>query len=487
MPAWQTHNISKCHVSPNFMLSSTECHIAKMTSVQDSLIFRNILSHPPTAEIWNDRTRTKYYLDFEAALAKAQARLSIIPQDAADAIVKVCFDVDTLIDWDLLRQQTEHIGYPVLGVVQQLVARVNERSPTGEKWGEWSHWGATTQDLTDTASVLQIRDTLNVIENFLNQIISALRDLSQKHKSTPMAGRSNLQQAVPISAGFKFARLLATFLRHKDRLGELRKRVLVLEFGGAAGTLATLSPGGSDDIGLRCQEELAKELGLDVPDTSWHTERDRIAEFGFFCTLVTGTCAKFALDLKLEMQTEVNEMREPYAPHRGSSSTMPQKRNPIGSVYVTATAATVRQLSAALSESMVGDHERATGPWEIEWIVLPQISTLTSACLRHTAENLQGLEVDEENMKRNLDISKGMIVSEAVMMGLGPTLGRQRAHDLVYDLCREASLTGKPLLELLDGNKDIELPRQELERLCSAQNYLGLSEQMTDKVLALCK
>ncbi|KAK5956358.1 hypothetical protein OHC33_002935 [Knufia fluminis] len=136
---------------------------------------------------------------------------------------------------------------------------------------------------------------------------------------------------------------------------------------------------------------------------------------------------------------------------------------------------------------MVGDHERATGPWEIEWIVLPQISTLTSACLRHTAENLQGLEVDEENMKRNLDISKGMIVSEAVMMGLGPTLGRQRAHDLVYDLCREASLTGKPLLELLDGNKDIELPRQELERLCSAQNYLGLSEQMTDKVLALCK
>ena len=458
-----------------------------MSSVQDSVIFRNILSHPLTAEVWSDRTRTKYYLEFEAALAKAQARLSIIPQDAADAIANACSDVDNLIDWDLLRQQTESIGYPILGVVKQLVARVNKQSPAGEKWGEWSHWGATTQDLTDTASVLQIRDTLTMIEQFLDRIISALRDLSEKHKATPMAGRSNLQQAVPISAGFKFARLLATFLRHKDRLKELRQRVLVLEFGGAAGTLATLSPDGSDDVGLQCEAELAKELGLEVPDIPWHTERDRIAEFGFFCTLVTGTCAKFGLDLKLEMQTEVNEIREPYAPHRGSSSTMPQKRNPIGSVYITATAATVRQLSAALSESMVGDHERATGPWEIEWIVLPQISTLTSACLRHTAENLEGLEVDEDNMKRNLDITKGAIVSEAVMMGLGATLGRSRAHDLVYDLCRESNVSGKPLLDLLDGSQDIDLPRKELERLCSAQNYLGLSEKMTDRVLALCK
>lgn len=456
-----------------------------MASVQDSLIFRNILSHPPTAEIWSDRTRTKYYLDFEAALAKAQARLAIIPQQPAEAIVKTCSDVDALIDWDLLRQQTENVGYPVLGVVKQLVARVNDRSPIGEKWGEWSHWGATTQDVTDTASILQVRDTLNIIDDFLDRIIDALRILSERHKNAPMAARSNLQQAVPIGAGFKFARLLATFVRHRTRLAEVRKRVLVAEFGGAAGTLATLSPDGVDDVGLKCQEELAKELGLDVPDIAWHTERDRIAEFGFFCTLVTGTCAKFALDLKLEMQTEVNEMREPYVPYRGSSSTMPQKRNPIGCVYVTATAATVRQLSAALSESMVGDHERATGPWEIEWIVLPQISTLTSACLRHTAENLEGLEVDTESMERNLDISKGAIVSEAVMMGLGPSIGRQKAHDLIYDLCREAEATGKPLLELLDENQEIRLPRHELERLCSARNYLGLSAKMTDRVLMM--
>lgn len=458
-----------------------------MASVQDSVIFRNILSHPDTAQIWSDRARTQCYLQFESALAKAQSRLSIIPQNAADAIVTACSDIDALIDWDLLRTQTENIGYPVLGVVKQLVSKVNDLSPHGEKYGEWSHWGATTQDVTDTATILQIRDTLNIIEQFLHRIIKALKDLSEKYKATPMPARSNLQQAVPISAGFKFARLLATFLRHKQRLVELRSRVLVFEFSGAAGTLATLSPDGSDDIGLQCQVELAKELGLEVPDIAWHTERDRIAEFGFFCSLLTGTCAKFALDLKLEMQTEVNEMREPYVPHRGSSSTMPQKRNPIGSVYVTATAATVRQLSGALSESMVGDHERATGPWEIEWIVLPQIATLTSACLRHTVENLEGLEVDENSMQNNLEMSKGAIVSEAVMMGLGPTLGRQKAHDIVYDLCREANITDTQLVDLLDKNKDIELPREELERLCDPKNYLGLSEKMTERILDMCK
>lgn len=454
-----------------------------MTSVQDSLIFRNILSHPRTADIWSDKTRTLYYLQFESALAQAQSRLSIIPKAAAGAIVAACSDLDDLIDWDLLRSQTENIGYPVLGVVKQLVAKVNSVSPSGEKYGEWSHWGATTQDVTDTATILQIRDTLDVFEEFLDRIVKDLRVLSEKHKATPMPARSNLQQAVPTSAGFKFARLLATFHRHKQRLRELRSRVLVVEFGGAAGTLATLSPNGADEIGFHCQDELAKELGLAVPDIAWHTERDRIAEFGFFCTLITGTCAKFALDLKLEMQTEVNEMREPYVPHRGSSSTMPQKRNPIGSVYVTATAATVRQLSAALSESMVGDHERATGPWEIEWIVLPQIATLTSACLRHTAENIRGLEVDEEKMRRNLDMSKGAIVSEAVMMGLGPTLGRQRAHDIVYDLCREANLQDRQLVDLLDESQEIKLSREELEKLCDARNYLGLSEKMTERLL----
>lgn len=185
-----------------------------------------------------------------------------------------------------------------------------------------------------------------------------LRMLCETHKATPMAARSNLQQAVPITFGFKLARVLATCQRHLTRLQEIRLRLFVLEFGGAAGTLATLDPA----LALQCQAEVAKELGLAVPEIAWHTERDRIAEVGAFFALVTATCSKFALDVKLMMQTEVREVSEPYVPHRGSSSTMPQKRNPIACAYVTAMSATVRQLSASLFEAMVGDHERSTGP-----------------------------------------------------------------------------------------------------------------------------
>lgn len=454
-----------------------------MSKDYDFGVFQNILSHTPTSLVWSDRQRTKYFLDFEAALAKVQARLNIIPEQPANAIIAACSDWETFIDWDLFRRQTEIIGYPVLGLVQQLVAHVDKQSPPGESWGQFSHYGATTQDVTDTASVLQIRDSLDIFQKLLNDIINALRSICQTHRATPMPGRSHLQQAVPISVGFKFARLLATFLRHMERLDQLRGRILVLEFSGAAGTLATLSPDGKDEKAFECQNLLADALNLQVPDISWHAERDNIAEYGFFCNFITGTCAKFATDLMLGMQNEVNEMREPYVPHRGSSSTMPQKRNPISSAYVKATAATVRQLSATLSESIVGDHERSTGPWEIEFIVLPQISILTAACLQHTLDNLQGLEIDQANMRANLDISQGGIVSEAVMMGLGPTLGRQRAHDLVYELFQEAQKTDRPLVDLLSENAEIRLPRTQLEDLCSVDHYLGLSVTMTEKIL----
>lgn len=467
-----------------------------MTSVQDSVIMGNILSTKESAAIWSDRTRTEYYLRFEAALAVAQGRLGIIPQRAADEIVKKC--TLEIIDWEEYRIQTERIGYPVLGVVKQLVASVNEVEPG---LGEWAHWGATTQvrpgypiivqllslpslqDVTDTAMVLQLRDTLNLFETSLTGITASLRKLAAEHKTTPMAARSNLQQAVPISFGFKLARLLATFQRHTERLSELRARLLVLQFSGAAGTLATLPPAQA----LACQSLLADELGLGVATIAWHTERDSVAEAGALCALLTGTCAKFALDLKLCMQTEVGELAEPYAPHRGSSSTMPQKRNPIGSVYVTALGATVRQLSAALFEAVVGDHERSTGPWEIEWIVLPQIGTLTHAALRHTEELLEGLEVYPEAMKRNLEITKGAVVSEAVMMGLGPTMGRQYAHDLVYELCRKAVKEDRSLLELLLENEEVKksgVGEEKLKELCDPANYLGLSAEMVDRVLA---
>jgi len=317
------------------------------------------------------------------------------------------------------------------------------------------------------------------VEIKICQIISALKMLANRHKETPMAGRSNLQQAVPMTFGFKMARLLATFDRHHTRLLEIKKRLLVVEFGGAVGTLATID----SKIALKCQALLAKKLGLEVPDIAWHTERDRIAEVGAFFALLTSTCAKFAFDIKLMMQTEVAEVSELYKPHRGSSSTMPQKRNPISCAYITASNATIRQLSIALFEGMVTDHERSTGPWEIEWIVLPQISTLTDSVLKHTLDLVSGLEIHPHNMWKNLAVTHGSIVSEAVMMKLGETLGRQYAHDLVYDLCRRAEVEDRPLIDLLDECPEVKLEREELEKLCDPANYLGLSVEMTEMVL----
>ncbi|MFY9768955.1 MAG: 3-carboxy-cis,cis-muconate cycloisomerase [Xanthobacteraceae bacterium] len=442
-------------------------------SLIDSAVFRDIFSTEAMRTVFSDENRVQKYLDFEAALARAQARLGIIPTEAAEEICRHCHAAE--MDFAKLKIQTERIGYPVLPVVQQLVGLCRDGL------GEWCHWGATTQDITDTATVMQMREALVLIERHIDDIAGALAALARKYRDTPMAGRSNLQQAVPITFGYKMATLLAAFARHRERLSELRSRVLVGEFGGAAGTLSSL--GGR---GLATQAELMKELKLGVPAIAWHTVRDCIAEVGCFLGLVTGTCGKIALDVKLLMQTEVEEVYEPFHEGRGSSSTMPQKRNPISSVYITALVSVVRQQVAALLDAMVEDHERATGPWEIEWIVVPEIFCLTAGALAQTEFVLKGLQVDAKKMRANLDLTKGLIVSEAVMMGLGPYLGRQYAHDLVYDICRKVVATRRPLVDLLAENTEIakHLDRPALEKLCDPANYLGEAGAMVDRVLA---
>ena len=446
------------------------------STILDSAVFRDIFTTPAMRAVWSDENRVQKYLDFEAALARAQARLKIIPQKACDEIAKHC-DAK-LIDMAKLKEATERIGYPVLPVVQQLVKLCKD------KLGEWSHWGATTQDITDTATVMQIREALDIVGQEIDAICDALAALAKKYRDTPMAGRSNLQQAVPITFGYKMATLLASFERHKLRLAQLKERVLVGEFGGAAGTLSSL---GKD--GLKCQVELMKELKLGQPAISWHTVRDCIAEVGCFLGLVTGSCGKIAFDVKLMMQTEVEEVYEPFHQGRGSSSTMPQKRNPISSVYITAQTAMVKQLVAALLEAQIEDHERSTGPWEIEWIALPEIFMLSAGALAQTRFVVEGIQVNEKKMRENIDITKGLIMSEAVMMGLGDQLGRNYAHDLVYDICREVVKTGRPLIDLLAENEEIKkhADRKKLEALVDPANYLGVAGEMVDRVLAMRK
>src|SRR5882672_6479227 len=448
-----------------------------MTAVGvSSGIFRDIFSTEPMRRIFADENRIQKYLDIEAALARAQARLGIIPQNACDEILRHCAIAE--YDFAKLKAQTERIGYPVLPVVQQLVALCRDGL------GEWCHWGATTQDITDTATVLQIREALDLIEADLVAISDALAALAKRYRDTPMAGRSNLQQAVPITFGYKAATYLAGFERHLERLKELRPRVLVGEFGGAAGTLSSLGK-----RGLEVQAALMKELSLGQPRIAWHTVRDCIAEVGCFLGLVSGSCGKIAFDVKLMMQTEVEEVYEPFHEGRGSSSTMPQKRNPISSVYITAQTGIVKQLVAALLEAMIEDHERATGPWEIEWIALPEIFMLSAGAIAQTRFVVAGLQVNKKKMRTNLDITKGLIMSEAVMMGLGAKMGRNKAHDVVYDICREVVKTGRPLIDLLAENKEISkhADRKQLEKMVDPANYLGVAGEMVDRVLAMRK
>lgn len=439
----------------------------------DSSLFGNAFSSEPMRKVFSDENRIRKYLEFEAALATVQGRLGVIPADAAAEISANC--VLDKIDMNNLRADTERIGSPVLGLVQQLSAR------SKDGLGEYCHWGATTQDVTDTATILQVREALDLVASDLAAISGSLADLARRHRDTPMVGRSYLQHAVPITFGFKIAALLSAIERHRQRLAELSPRVLVGEFAGAVGTLASLPAGGLD-----IQAALMKALRLGQPDIAWHTQRDRIAEVGCVLGLVTGTLAKLATDVKLMMQTEIGEAFEPAAPGRGSSSTMPQKRNPVSCVYIHVCASVVRQHVAALLEAMVSDHERASGSWQIEWVSLPDAFLLTSGALTHARSLAAGLEVDEARMRANLDLTHGLIVSEAVMMGLAPHLGRGHAHDLVQTLCAQAIEQRRPLFDMLAETPEItrHVDADALRNLSDPARYLGLSAAMVDRVLA---
>ena len=443
------------------------------SSTIDSAILGELFSTAAMRRVFTDENRVGLSLAIEAALARVEGRLGIIPEAAAQEIAAQA-RVEN-IDFELLGRRTALVGSPIIPLVEQLTARC------ANGLGQYCHWGATTQDVTDTATVLQVREALVLIDAELDAVAAALARLAREYRATPMAGRSNLQQAVPITFGFKAAAGLAAIERHRERLAELRPRVLTGQLGGAAGTLASIGA-----RGLEVQAGLMAELGLAQPEIAWHSHRDRLAEAGCFLGLVTGTLGKIATDVKLMMQTEVGEAFEGFAPGRGSSSTMPQKRNPVACNFIVAGAALVRQQVAALLDAMVEDHERASGPWQIEWVAVPEIFLLASGALAHARTLLEGLEVDAARMRANLDLTDGQIVAEAVMMELAPKIGRERAHDLVYELCRRASVERRPLIEMLAGDAEVtrHLDRAALARLLDPANYLGLASTMVDRVLA---
>ncbi len=438
-----------------------------------SSIFGDLFAASPMRDVFCDAARLQRWLDVEAALARVEARLGLIPAKAADEIGRRCHA--EAIDLGRLRTDTARAGTPILPLVRQIAARCADGA------GEFVHWGATTQDIIDTGMMLQVRDALGLVTSDLAAIRQGLRGLAARHRDTPMAGRSYMQQAAPITFGFKVAVVLDGIARLDERLAELRQRALVGQFGGAVGTLAAL---GADGFAVR--DALMAELGLGVPLIAWHAMRDRVAELGCFLGLLAGTLAKFAADVALMMQTELGEVYEGYAEGRGASSTMPQKRNPVAATFVLAAAANIRQLVPVLLGAMVADHERATGPWQSEWVALPEIFLLSSGVLAHARTLVEGLEVDAARMATNLGLSGGLIASEAIMMALAPALGRQRAHDLVGDLARRAAAGEGRFVDLLAATPDVAVrfDRAALARLVEPAAHVGLAGSIVDRLLA---
>ncbi|MBS0241583.1 MAG: 3-carboxy-cis,cis-muconate cycloisomerase [Proteobacteria bacterium] len=441
------------------------------STAYDSAIFRDLFGTPEMRAVFSDEALARRYVEVEVALAHAEARAGVIPAAAAEAIARSGENLS--LDLAKLKAETDVVGYPIVGIVHQLAKSAGEA-------GGYVHWGATTQDIMDTATVLQLRDALALVESDLDAIETALAGLARKHRDTVMAGRTHLQHALPVTFGFKAAVWLSMVRRHRRRLEELKPRALVVQFSGAAGTLASL---GAD--GLKVQAELARELKLHQPDITWHVARDNIAEAGAFLGLVTGSLAKIAVDVMLMMQTEIGEAFEPFVPGRGSSSTMPQKRNPISCEMIVALAKTVRAQVGLLLDAMAADHERATGPWHLEWIALPEAFVASSGALYQARFMLEGLIVEPGAMRRNLDVTGGLIVAEAVMMALAPHTGRGRAHDIVYAACRGALEKGTPLIDQLRGVAEVTRHFDEagIAKLVDPSRYLGTAGEMVDRML----
>jgi 3-carboxy-cis,cis-muconate cycloisomerase len=367
------------------------------------------------------------------------------------------------------------VGYPILPLVHQVAEGLD--AP-----GKFLHWGATTQDIMDTALVLQIRQGLELLEKDLRVVSVQLRRLSQEYRDTPMAGRTHLQHALPTTFGLKCAIWLGMVERNLERLHELRPRVLVGQFAGAGGTLASLGT-----RGLEVQAAMMAELKLGVPMTTWHTARDGLAETVQWLGLVTMSLGKMAFDVSLMMANEFSEVFEPFVQGRGASSTMPQKRNPISCEVMIGAAKTVRHLAGLALDGAVQDFERATGPWQAEWVAIPEAFLHTAGAVSQAVFMLSGLEVDTVRMKQNLDSSGGLIVAEAVMMGLAPILGRNEAHDVVYAACRTALEHKRTLAEVLKAMPEVTqlVSAAQIDHFCDPINYLGTAPQMVDKMLGM--
>ena len=439
-------------------------------------IYDRLLRSEAACEIFSEKRQLQSMLDFEAALVQVEAELGLIPASVV-APIRSCCLAETF-DRNILMDGVAGSGNLAIPMVNLLTKAVHQISPDASGY---VHWGATSQDVIDTGLVLQLRELLQLYERQLTTFCEHLARLALEHRHTVMPGRTWLQHAVPITFGLKAAGWLDALLRHRQRLEQLTPRVLVLQFGGAAGTLASLGKQGSE-----ISTALAKELGIRASDVPWHSNRDRLVEVATFSGLLMGTTGKIARDLALMGQTEIREVAEGSAPGRGGSSTMPHKRNPVLAASVLSSAIRVPGLVATMLAAMDQEHERGLGGWHAEWETLPEICTLTLGAVERLAEMLDGLEIFPQAMERNLQETKGLLLAEAVSMAIAEKIGKAEAHSLMQEIVRSAVGAGVPLQSMVEADERVmtHIDKEELTLLFRPEAYLGDTQKMIDNVIA---
>ncbi|RZN17398.1 3-carboxy-cis,cis-muconate cycloisomerase [Bradyrhizobium sp. Leo121] len=435
-----------------------------------------MLSSAAMRAVCDDAACLQNMLDFEAALARAEAAVGVIPNAAAGPIGAACKAES--FDAPALAEAAVRSGNLAIPLVKALTA---EAAKASKEAARYVHWGATSQDVIDTATMLTLRAGIDVLLAQLDRAITGFAKLAREHRDTAVVARTWLQHALPMPFGLKLAEYAASLHRSRRRLQRLRREALALQFGGAAGTLAALS-----DKGMAVAEKLAQELGLPLPEAPWHTHRDCIADIASAFAIVCGSCGKIARDVSLMMQTDVAEAFEPSGEGRGGSSTMPHKRNPVAAATALAAATMAPNLAATILAAQVQDHERSAGPWHAEWPTLPTLMLVTSGALAATVELAEGLEVDAARMRVNLDATKGLIMAEAVSMALAEKLGKSEAHHLIEAASKKAVAEQKHLRDVLKSDPRItaQLAADRIENLFEPMSYQGASQALIDRLLA---
>ncbi|MFH3942315.1 3-carboxy-cis,cis-muconate cycloisomerase [Acinetobacter nosocomialis] len=442
-----------------------------------SQLYASLFYQKDVTDIFSDSSLIAYMIQVEVALAQVQAQVGVIPQNAANTIAQVGEQALEKFDFSALAVATGLAGNIAIPFVKQLTAIVKD---TDEDASRYVHWGATSQDILDTACILQCRDALNIVEAQIQQCYATALQQAKQYRHQVMIGRTWLQQALPITLGHKLARWASAFKRDLDRIQVMKSRVLTAQLGGAVGSLASLQ-----DQGSLVVSAFAKQLNLTVPTSTWHGERDRIVEIASVLGMIVGNTGKMARDWSLMMQTEIAELFEPTAKGRGGSSTMPHKRNPVAAASVLAAANRVPALMSSIYQSMVQEHERSLGAWHAEWLAVPEIFQLCAGALSRTNEVLQGFEVNGEHMQQNLECTNGLIMAEAVMMALAPKIGRLNAHHLVEAACKTAVAQNQHLFDVVSQLDEVkgQFSQQEIRDIFKPENYLGNIQQQIDAVL----